>query len=474
MRIRWKRWPGGWIIGAAAIALSPAGCSTTVPRPATLAQQSCPALHHAVPSADMVREPDAGNRLASHESTPLIDRPMAIEDLLALALANNPELAIAQTQASAARGRLVQVGLYPNPTFTWEAERLGDKLNGAGEQGPELSQEIVTGRKLQLAQAAAAHGVTAADWDVITRWYALVRDVRIAFYDVLTAEEDVKAARQILADYEKQIPDVEAFARGTPGAVADPARAKAERDQILIRVTASEERKTVAWRLLAAALGMPTLPPCQIVAKDLSAPPPEYAWEPTLATVLIRSSEVQSAQAALLQADEQVRLARAQNTPNLQLSARPSRDFPEQDTVVRVEVGVKLPVFDRNQGNILAAEAGVARAAAEARRVQVDLAERLAAAFQRYNTAHKQIQVLGQLSKNAEEAFERTRTLFRDPRSGVRFFEVLDAQRNHAFIRLNLIQARGELWRAVAELEGLLQNQPSPLPLPGECVWQSP
>ena len=61
----------------------------------------------------------------------------------------------------AARGRLIQAGLYPNPTFVWEAEDVGSADKAAGKQGPFLGQEFITCHKRKIAQAAAAHGVGA-------------------------------------------------------------------------------------------------------------------------------------------------------------------------------------------------------------------------------------------------------------------------------------------------------------------------
>src|SRR5206468_9420380 len=51
---------------------------------------------------------------------------------------------------------------------------------------------------------------------------------------------------------------------------------------------------------------------------------------------------------------------------------------------VGVQVGVALPLWDRNQGNILAARAQLARAEQEVPRVRNDLSQQLAAAYERY------------------------------------------------------------------------------------------
>ena len=58
------------------------------------------------------------------------------DQLVEMMRENHPDLAIAHARLEAARGRLIQAGLYPNPTFTWEAEDVGTREGSAGNQGP--------------------------------------------------------------------------------------------------------------------------------------------------------------------------------------------------------------------------------------------------------------------------------------------------------------------------------------------------
>src|SRR5262249_27122472 len=109
--------------------------------------------------------------------------PLTLEQLLHLAAEYNPDLAIARARADAARGRLVQAGLYPNPTLNWEGDEIGIRGKAAGTQGPFVVQQIVTAHKLKIATAAAAAGVLAADWLAITRWYDVITRVRLAYFE---------------------------------------------------------------------------------------------------------------------------------------------------------------------------------------------------------------------------------------------------------------------------------------------------
>jgi cobalt-zinc-cadmium efflux system outer membrane protein len=80
-----------------------------------------------------------------------------LDDLVALAVARNPRLAKATFAIDAARGRHIQAGLYPNPDLALNWDEIGDRTGHGGIVTlPKLSQTLVTGRKLSLAQAVAA------------------------------------------------------------------------------------------------------------------------------------------------------------------------------------------------------------------------------------------------------------------------------------------------------------------------------
>ena len=138
----------------------------------------------------------------SAKAEPAVERPLTLETLLDLALSNNPNLAVAQAKAEAARGKLVQAGLYPNPSVVVDAQQMGMKER-EGQPGIGVAQEFVTGGKLSLAQAAAAFGVDAADWQAITQWYELVIRLRSAYYEVLTAEQELRTLEEIVRIFQQ-------------------------------------------------------------------------------------------------------------------------------------------------------------------------------------------------------------------------------------------------------------------------------
>src|SRR5438874_4165389 len=104
-------------------------------------------------------------------ATEPISPSAGLDELLTLARTRNPDLATAAARVGEARGRMVQAGLYPNPTVGYSGNQINDGPGTAGQQGGFVAQEFVTGGKLKIARESARYGVTAADWHAASRWF---------------------------------------------------------------------------------------------------------------------------------------------------------------------------------------------------------------------------------------------------------------------------------------------------------------
>jgi cobalt-zinc-cadmium efflux system outer membrane protein len=123
---------------------------------------------------------------------------------------------------------------------------------------------------------------------------------------------------------------------------------------------------------------------------------------------------------------------------------------------VSVQVGVPLPLWDRNQGNVAAAKARVAAASAGVEQARLRAVERLTNAYQRYENARRSLDLYRtKVLPDAATALEQIDKVYEA--KGERFFDTLDARRVLAQARIDYAQAFGELWAAVAEIEALLQ-----------------
>jgi cobalt-zinc-cadmium efflux system outer membrane protein len=387
---------------------------------------------------------------------------LTLGSLLALAQQHSPDLAAAAAAADAARGRLVQAGLYPNPVVTPRIDELGNPLGQWGKPGVTLSQEIVTMGKRRLAKAAAADGVDAADWQALTRWRDVGIRVRLAWVDVLVARREVAVNERLVAVAKAAQDAAEKLLAAGRGAPPDVLRARVEKEQANVRSAVARQRLEAARRLLAAAVGLPVMPEGQL-DDPLDNPAPDLEWGVAHDTMLARSSELREAEALARQAEWLARRAEAERLPNLTVAARPfySNLDGEHNVQVLVEVGAPLPLYNRNQGNIRAAQAEAARLRALVHDRELRLTERLATAYQRYQGARQQVEGYRRIVKDANESLRLIRLAYDRGEARFDFTAVLQAQQVLAQAELTQVQALAEQWRAASEIAGLLhEDQP--------------
>lgn len=127
--------------------------------------------------------------------------------------------------------------------------------------------------------------------------------------------------------------------------------------------------------MLAAVVGTPTLSPKRL-AGDLDKGLQEIDREATINFLLRESPEIKIARAKVERARASLERAKAERLPDmlvrgglgystekLELGSAP---FPKKTgPEARIELGFRLPVFNRNQGNIAAAEAELSAAERE-------------------------------------------------------------------------------------------------------------
>ena len=386
--------------------------------------------------------------------------PLGVDDLVRLAVERNPRLSRATLAVDAARGRHLQAGLYPNPELAANWDEIGDRTAFGGVvTAPRVTQTVVTGRKLSLAQAVAAREIDQAALDVLAERYAVVGSVRAAFYEAYALQRrgELLAAQAKLAD--DAVPGGQTLLENKRIARLDLVELEVERARARAEALAVARELPAAYRRLAALAGDPTLPVRKLVAAPDALP--RYDLDATRATVLATHPEVRAAQVAVERAQAALRLAEAQSIPNVTLSAGFIRQFENKSYDGALGVSVPVAVWNRNQGNIRAARAELAMAAQGVAKVESDLTDRLATAFRTYVAAAERAE---QYRTEVVPRTEETHRLSLEAFKGGQFEypRVIQAQRAVGEARLEMNKSLGEAWRAAGELSGLLLEEAWP------------
>jgi cobalt-zinc-cadmium efflux system outer membrane protein len=381
------------------------------------------------------------------------DNLLSIAELESLALGNNPTIAQAQRQVEALRGKYVQQGLYPNPVMGYVGEEIGDE-GRAGQQGVSFGQQIVTAGKLKLNRAVVSHEIVAAQQDLEIQRQRVINDVRAAAYEVLTAQRTIALTQQLVRIGEEGQEVAQELLKAREVSQVDLLQARIEANSAKVLLSNARNGLEASWRSLASIVGIPDMQPATL-RDDLAQPTPNMTWQESLARLLGTSPELARAQANVQAA--QCALARqiAGRIPDFDLAGSVRYNFASEDTIATVGATVPLQLYDRNQGNIMRAQAELRAAQQEVHRVEMSLQQRLANAFKDYANARQQVQRYDEeILPDAKESLGLIQQGYRQAEFG--YLELLTAQRTYFRVNLDYVTALRDLWVSSTRIEGML------------------
>jgi cobalt-zinc-cadmium efflux system outer membrane protein len=196
------------------------------------------------------------------------------------------------------------------------------------------------------------------------------------------------------------------------------------------RLQAAERRLQGAREELTAVVGLPQLSTLSLADELDIARGDRVDRDTALANILACAPQLRFARAEVRR--DQIALARerVEPIPNLNVRAESGYNFEARDTVAGVEIGVRLPLFDRNQGTICQAQAELARAQAEVDRVELLLRRQFAETFADYEAAVVLADTFrGETLPKAAEVYQLYWESFQNRRAA--WPQVLDAQRDY-------------------------------------------
>lgn len=403
---------------------------------------------------------------------------LTLADLEQMALRGNPTLVQAAANVDASRGRALQSGLYPNPTIGYVGETMGQRGKAApGEQqGMFIDQTIVVAGKLRLNRARYAQEVAQMEAQAQAQEYRVLNGLRVRFYQLLAMQRLLEVRAELLNITQDALKTTEQLVNVGAANKADFLQARVEERQERVGLENARAFYAAAWQQLAAFVGEPCLPVGRLQG-DLEAPGAVPDYDTTLAHLLEASPEIHIAQAEITRNQLALKREQVEPIPNIQTRVSTGYDFEREvrKVVTTVNVGVNVPLFNRNQGNIRAAKAQLAYAQADLGRVELSLRQRLARTYARYRTAETLVQTYRKDTlPDARQAYDLYRESFGNRRAA--WPQVLVAQRTYFQISVDYVEALDELRRSEVALLGLLLvdglDEPPGLPSEGGRVPQ--
>jgi cobalt-zinc-cadmium efflux system outer membrane protein len=402
-----------------------------------LASAQAPNPIHAGPNADPV---------------PSASAPLTLDAAIRRAFLSNPGLRAAGRDLDIAAGQRMQAGLVPNPELSYLSEGV---KKDARTTTVQINQAIELGGKRGARITLAERERELASADLASYRSALRADVVAAFFDVLTAQE-----RLLLAQASQELSQkvtAAASRRVIAGKISpvEETRARVAEASTKIELGQAANDLALAKRRLAATWGS-----SEPILGAVATPAMPVGAHPTTGELIAHLPAAPQIARARREIDRQKALAdveRSRRFPDLTVSLGSKRDEQIGNRQTVVGLAVPIPLFDRNQGNLLSALRRTDKARDELQAVENNLTVELAQASLRLNAAASELAILrDEILPGAQSAYEAGTKGFEAGKFS--FLDVLDAQRTLFQAKTQYVRALGESHRAAADIERIIGN----------------
>lgn len=334
----------------------------------------------------------------SAQAAPAILR---LEDLEQMALKSNPTLAQAEAAIRVAEGRRVQAGLLPNPIIGYAGEKFTTRaFDQRSEHSGYVEQEFPLGGKLRKSRAIFAQEKLQTEYDAAAQKQRVLNAVRSLYYEALGAQALVEVRGELAKLAQVAVKTTAELFNVGQADRPDVLQIEVEAQKAQLDLLTAENERDQLWQRIAALVGDPKLKPTPL-AGNLERNLPSLDREVMLAKIISESPEIKSVMTGIEKAQASLIRAKAERAPDLLVKAGfgysnetlelRNQTIAQPPTAAGPQgfasVGLRIPIFNRNQGGIAAATAEIEIAEREQQRLELELRAEMATTFQHYNTA---------------------------------------------------------------------------------------
>ena len=381
---------------------------------------------------------------------------ITLRQALALALERSPALKAYSLEIRAREARAIQEGLLPNPDVEAFVEDFGGTGSVEGFKGVEttilLSQLIPLGGKITKKKKLAALNVGLADWDYEAVRLDVLTSTAKAFTNVLAAQRQLKLTEELAALAKRVHETVAEQAEAGEVSPIEEKRASVAYSQARISLDRARREIEASRKVLASMWGS-TRPLFDNVEGNLNQILPIPTYE-DISEFILQNPDIARWTTEIQQREAALKLEKARAIPDPIVSGGYRHLSEKDDNAFVIGLSIPIPVFDRNQGNILEARRRISKATDEQRNAVVTANASLAAAYQNLSSAYEEVKTLkNKVLPEAESAYN---SIFEGYREGKFFLlDLLDAQRTLFNADIQYVQALQIYHISLADVERL-------------------
>lgn len=308
--------------------------------------------------------------------------PLTFKQALAIAYRNNPELQAEIDKSQAMRGNFIQSGLYPNPQLSLTAENFGGSGSyssyEAAETTASVTQPIPLGHRLRYLKKATYADYLASLAQIKVKKATLYIAVGVAYVDGLYAGQWSHVTKKLVRVNQDIVTAIERRVKAGAGAELDLRLAQVRLGEAQIQENKTAREAVFQRTKLARLLGNGLKVDRPLIDKGL--PDVVLNWSKLLLQ-LPQSPQLIQMQLQLQAKRSTITAVRKSVWPdlNIQLGGRHFSD--DGSNALVMSASAQVPVYDRNQGKILTAEAQYTQSAHEFQGTRLEVRQNAYNAF---------------------------------------------------------------------------------------------
>ncbi|WP_264694956.1 TolC family protein [Candidatus Nitrosacidococcus sp. I8] len=403
------------------------------------------------------------------DSSFIINEPIGnitLSQTLASVLMNNPQLSVFSKEIRAREAEIIQAGLLPNPELHFDSEDLAnDQLLQFGD-GPQiissLSQVILLGGKRMKRVIAANLTRDLATWDYEVQRMNVLTQASKNFTAMLNAQEKLDLVKQLMQLAEQVVYVVSKRVERGKTSPVEETKARVALSSVRITLIHATQDFNASKKRLAALWGS-TDPKFERIIGQFGKIAPIPSLE-QLTQLIHQNPDLARWATELTQRKAIVDLEKSEAIPDITVSIgdilypTPGQGMSRNVHGLAAGISVPLTIFDRNQGNILAAYHRLAKAEDAQYAARVQIVSDLSTAYQQLASARAEAIILNtQTVPGAQSAFDAATRGFSLGKFD--FLSVLNAQQTLFDSKAQYLQALTEYHQSVAEVERLIGDR---------------
>jgi cobalt-zinc-cadmium efflux system outer membrane protein len=380
---------------------------------------------------------------------------LTLDDAVALALEFNPALAGSSWRVGVAQGREIQAGKIPNPEIDFRFAQLGERR---GEEDVSrrrifLREEFELGgkrrRRVDLAQIESQ----LADWSYRDKRSEIATAVAMEFAAVLGAQRSVELYGELVEYIEKlhaaaeQMVEMSSLGRMEMQLIV--------RRRGLARIDlGSAEAQLAAARFGLAAIWGSSPPDFDTAVGDLEPAGPIPSIDAVL-EMAKGSPSTERWEAEVERSRAELSLSRSGAVPDLEVGLGYAWEDNSSPPDYILDFQIDLPLFNRNQGSIQAANSELQRTEARREAAEAVDARLIAQMYYELSERAARSSILGEeVIPAVRAAVATSRLAFEGQAQGLA--DVLDSRRDLAKAEMRRTEALVDYRQTLAELEHLI------------------